>query len=114
MEPGFECKGAARLKGCMSASRSRGGRIDTTPQNGTMPGEAADLRWELGQPALEETPLRFLPYELEGAPIRTPRLGDLAETPTELGASGMRQSIVEQIAARQDAFDQFQPRAGAV
>ena len=69
---------------------------------------------ELGQPPLEKPPLRLLPREREGALVRGAGVRRSPEPPAQLRARGVRETVVQQIAALEDGVDERQTRRRAV
>ena len=68
---------------------------------------------KLGQAALEKPPLRLLPREGEGALVGRAGVVVPSEPAAEIGARGMGEVIVRQIAAREDRIDQREPGSRA-
>jgi len=63
---------------------------------------------ELGQPALDETPLRLRPGQVAGALVCVARLGGLTKPAKEIGSGRMCKAVVLKVTARKHRIDEGQ------
>nr|QPG01997.1 hypothetical protein WM98B_00144 [Acinetobacter nosocomialis] len=69
---------------------------------------------QLGEPPLEEATLGRLPDQRQRASVGRPRLLGSPQASAQVGAGGVREVVVGQLAAAEDRVERGQPRRGIV